>query len=74
MERLQISESNLSSKKEFDQVLKEWKGDCFKIILNRPKQYNALSFVAKGENRNFLLEPLFSFRDEPYTVYFNIQA
>ncbi|KAK4275349.1 hypothetical protein QN277_018446 [Acacia crassicarpa] len=37
-------------------------------------QYNAISFVAKGKNSNFLLEPLFSFRDEPYTVYFNIQG
>ncbi|KOM50782.1 hypothetical protein LR48_Vigan08g160900 [Vigna angularis] len=35
-------------------------------------QYNPISFVAKGVNRNFLLEPLFSFRDEYYTVYFNI--
>jgi len=37
-------------------------------------QYNALSFVAKGANRNFLLEPLFSFRDEHYTVYFNLKG
>ncbi|KAK7341613.1 hypothetical protein VNO80_24550 [Phaseolus coccineus] len=37
-------------------------------------QYNPLSFVAKGANRNFLLEPLFSFRDEHYTVYFNIKG
>ncbi|KAL2328822.1 hypothetical protein Fmac_022249 [Flemingia macrophylla] len=33
-------------------------------------QYHPISFVAKGINRNFLLEPLFSFRDEHYTVYF----
>ncbi|CAJ1933251.1 unnamed protein product [Sphenostylis stenocarpa] len=37
-------------------------------------QYNPISFVAKGANRNFLLEPLFSFRDEHYTVYFNIKG
>ncbi|TKY67425.1 hypothetical protein E2542_SST10319 [Spatholobus suberectus] len=37
-------------------------------------QYNPISFVAKGANRNFLLEPLLSFRDEHYTVYFNIQG
>lgn len=37
-------------------------------------QYNPISFVAKGAKRNFLLEPIFAFRDEPYTVYFNIQA
>nr|KYP71149.1 hypothetical protein KK1_010393 [Cajanus cajan] len=35
-------------------------------------QYHPISFVAKGINRNFLLEPLFSFRDEHYTVYFKI--
>jgi len=39
---------------------------------NGLSQYNPLSFVAKGANRNFLLEPLFSFRDEHYTVYFNV--
>lgn len=37
-------------------------------------QYNPISFVAKGAKRNFLLEPLLAFRDENYTVYFNIQA
>ncbi|XP_020212913.1 uncharacterized protein LOC109797317 isoform X2 [Cajanus cajan] len=37
-------------------------------------QYHPISFVAKGAKRNFLLEPLFSFRDEYYTVYFNIQG
>ncbi|CAJ1933250.1 unnamed protein product [Sphenostylis stenocarpa] len=36
-------------------------------------QYNPISFVAKGVNRNYLLQPLLTFRDEPYTVYFNIQ-
>ncbi|XP_057456214.1 uncharacterized protein LOC130747331 [Lotus japonicus] len=37
------------------------------------RQYDHISFVAKGTSRNFLLEPLLSFRDEHYTVYFNIQ-
>lgn len=37
-------------------------------------KYHPISFVAKGTNRNYLLEPLLSFRDEFYTVYFNIQA
>lgn len=36
--------------------------------------YDPLSFVAKGARRNFLLQPLFSLRDEEYTVYFNIQS
>ncbi|KAL5567182.1 hypothetical protein UlMin_030346 [Ulmus minor] len=35
-------------------------------------EYNPISFVAKGATRNFLLAPLFSLRDESYTVYFNI--
>ncbi|XP_062218472.1 uncharacterized protein LOC133918560 [Phragmites australis] len=38
------------------------------------KQYHPISFVAKGVRRNFLLEPLYSLRDEFYTVYFNIGA
>ncbi|XP_045826706.1 uncharacterized protein LOC123918661 isoform X1 [Trifolium pratense] len=36
------------------------------------RQYNPISFVAKGANQNFLLEPLFNFRDEQYTVYFKM--
>ncbi|KAF5735763.1 hypothetical protein HS088_TW15G01279 [Tripterygium wilfordii] len=36
-------------------------------------EYHSISFVAKGGERNFLLEPLLSLRDESYTVYFNIQ-
>lgn len=35
-------------------------------------KYHPISFVAKGATRNFLLSPLISFRDESYTVYFNI--
>ncbi|KAL2456520.1 hypothetical protein Fot_56802 [Forsythia ovata] len=37
-------------------------------------EYHPISFVAKGANRNFLLAPLLSLRDESYTVYFNIQS
>ncbi|XP_057953469.1 uncharacterized protein LOC131147864 [Malania oleifera] len=36
-------------------------------------QYHPISFVANGGKRNFLLQPLFSLRDESYVVYFNIQ-
>ncbi|RZB74453.1 uncharacterized protein LOC114380264 isoform X1 [Glycine soja] len=43
------------------------------VALQGLSQYNPISFVAKGANRNFLLQPLLSFRDEHYTVYFNIQ-
>lgn len=35
-------------------------------------EYHPISFVAKGASRNFLLSPLLSFRDESYTVYFNV--
>ncbi|CAL5023423.1 unnamed protein product [Urochloa decumbens] len=38
------------------------------------REYHPISFVAKGVRRNFLLEPLYSLRDEFYTVYFNIGA
>lgn len=34
--------------------------------------YHPISFVAKGLEMNFLLQPLFSLRDEHYTVYFNV--
>ncbi|KAK4278069.1 hypothetical protein QN277_015965 [Acacia crassicarpa] len=37
-------------------------------------KYDPISFVAKGAKRNFVLKPLYSYRDETYTVYFNIQA
>lgn len=33
--------------------------------------YHPISFAAKGARRSFLLEPLFTLRDEFYTVYFN---
>ncbi|KAJ0020169.1 hypothetical protein Pint_31153 [Pistacia integerrima] len=36
-------------------------------------EYHPISFVARGEKRNFLLAPIFSFRDESYTVYFKIK-
>ncbi|PIN10769.1 hypothetical protein CDL12_16636 [Handroanthus impetiginosus] len=37
-------------------------------------EYHPISFVAKGMQRNFLLSPLLSLRDESYTVYFNIHS
>ncbi|KAG2607229.1 hypothetical protein PVAP13_4NG182000 [Panicum virgatum] len=36
------------------------------------RRYHPMSFAAKGVRRNFLLEPLFTLRDEFYTVYFNL--
>uniref|UniRef100_A0ACD5UGV2 Uncharacterized protein n=1 Tax=Avena sativa TaxID=4498 RepID=A0ACD5UGV2_AVESA len=36
------------------------------------RRYHPISFAAKGARRGFLLEPLFTLRDEFYTVYFNL--
>ncbi|KAK2641260.1 hypothetical protein Ddye_023023 [Dipteronia dyeriana] len=44
------------------------------IIGQGISQYHPISFVAKGAKRDFLLQPLLSFRDEFYTVHFNIQV
>ncbi|CAM0910021.1 unnamed protein product [Alopecurus aequalis] len=38
------------------------------------RRYHPISFAAKGARRSFLLEPLFTLRDEFYTVYFNLGA
>mgnify|MGYP000886441468 FL=1 len=48
MERLVTVKNHLTSSRgmqDVDQVLKEWRGNCFKIILNRPKQYNAMGSI-----------------------------
>ncbi|KAI3935244.1 hypothetical protein MKW98_018433 [Papaver atlanticum] len=37
-------------------------------------EYHPISFIAKGANRNFLMMPLLSLRDEAYTVYFNFRC
>ncbi|XP_056682376.1 uncharacterized protein [Spinacia oleracea] len=36
------------------------------------KKYNAISFVAKGLRRSYVLEPLLNMKNESYNVYFNI--
>ncbi|XP_028780040.1 uncharacterized protein LOC114736399 [Neltuma alba] len=36
------------------------------------KEYHPISFIANGFNRNYLMEPIHSFRDEVYTSYLNI--
>jgi hypothetical protein len=38
------------------------------------RRYHPISFAARGTRRGFLLEPLFTLRDEFYTVYFNLGA
>ena len=48
MERLVTVKNHLPSSKGLlaaDQILKDWKGNCLKIILNRPKQYNAITGI-----------------------------
>ncbi|KAL0709429.1 hypothetical protein Bca4012_016407 [Brassica carinata] len=37
-------------------------------------RYNPMSFVMSGTQRNFVLSPLFSLRDETYNVYFSVQT
>ncbi|KAL3850097.1 hypothetical protein ACJIZ3_011979 [Penstemon smallii] len=41
------------------------------MLRNGISTYHPVSFTAKGAKRNFVLAPLFSLRDESYTVYFN---
>ncbi|PWA74269.1 alpha-L-arabinofuranosidase B, arabinose-binding domain-containing protein [Artemisia annua] len=41
------------------------------VIRDGISHYHPISFVAAGFQRNYLLQPLFSLRDEHYTVYFN---
>ncbi|KAI9114790.1 hypothetical protein K1719_014488 [Acacia pycnantha] len=36
------------------------------------KQYHPISFIAKGLNRSYLMEPIHSFADELCTPYLNI--
>lgn len=38
------------------------------------RRYHPISFAARGARRGFLLEPLFTLRDELYTIYFNLVA
>ncbi|ERN03577.1 uncharacterized protein LOC18431721 [Amborella trichopoda] len=35
-------------------------------------QYDALSFIAKGAERSYLLSPIMGYKDESYTVFFNV--
>uniref|UniRef100_A0A0D6R5B9 Alpha-L-arabinofuranosidase B arabinose-binding domain-containing protein n=1 Tax=Araucaria cunninghamii TaxID=56994 RepID=A0A0D6R5B9_ARACU len=37
-------------------------------------KYHPISFIARGTKRAYLLSPLMAFRDESYTVYFNITS
>ena len=43
MEKVVTGDNEPLSNPAVDQVRKEWKGNCLKIILNRPKQYNAIT-------------------------------
>ncbi|KAG5517603.1 hypothetical protein RHGRI_038114 [Rhododendron griersonianum] len=52
----------------------EFKQTASFVLGNGISQYHPISFVAKGAKRNFILAPLFSLRDESYTLYFNIQS
>ncbi|XP_058199393.1 uncharacterized protein LOC131314625 [Rhododendron vialii] len=52
----------------------EFKQTASFVLGNGISQYHPISFVAKGAKRNFILAPLFSLRDESYTLYFNIHS
>lgn len=51
----------------------EFKHRASFVLRDGIASYHPISFVAKGVNRNFLLAPLNSLRDESYTVYFQFQ-
>lgn len=56
-----------SSDAEFEQAVS--------FVLNDGiSEYHPISFVAKGVKRNFVLTPLFTLKDESYSVYLNIQS
>ncbi|KAJ3679039.1 hypothetical protein LUZ60_017050 [Juncus effusus] len=44
------------------------------IMVDGVRRYDPISFIAKGQKRNFVLEPLAGLRDEFYTLYFNVGA
>ncbi|XP_051118639.1 uncharacterized protein LOC127242930 [Andrographis paniculata] len=41
------------------------------VVQEGMMKYDPMSFVGKGVKRNFVMVPLYSLRDESYTVYFN---
>jgi len=64
---IKISCMSRSSDAEFEQAVSF-------LLNNGISEYHPISFAAKGAKRNFVLTPLFSLKDESYTVYFNIQS
>ena len=46
----------------------------FRLRKGMSHQYNPMSFVMSGTQRNFALSPLFSFRDETYNLYFIVRT
>ncbi|KAH7861219.1 hypothetical protein Vadar_023249 [Vaccinium darrowii] len=64
---IKINCMSRSSDAEFEQAVSF-------LLNNGISEYHPISFVVKGATRNFVLTPLFSLKDESYTVYFNIQS
>ena len=63
---MKLSCNSASSEAGFNQAIS--------FVMNKGiSEYHPISFVAKGARRNFLMVPLQGFRDESYTIYFNIQ-
>ncbi|KAI5082381.1 hypothetical protein GOP47_0002124 [Adiantum capillus-veneris] len=45
------------------------------FLIRKPlASYHSVSFIAKGLNKDYLLSPLMSLKDESYTVFFNITS
>lgn len=45
------------------------------FLIHQPlASYHSKSFIAKGNNKDYLLSPLIGFKDETYTVFFNITS
>ncbi|XP_074293874.1 uncharacterized protein LOC141621055 [Silene latifolia] len=53
---------------------RNWADDASFRLMKGLKQYHPISFLAKGVDRSYVLEPIFSFRNEYYNVYFNISS
>ncbi|XP_009125873.1 uncharacterized protein LOC103850835 [Brassica rapa] len=63
----------LRLKCESDGTDEKFKEAASFVLRKGMSQYNPMSFVMNGAQRNFVLSPLFSLRDETYNVYFSLQ-
>ncbi|KAK9736003.1 hypothetical protein RND81_04G243900 [Saponaria officinalis] len=53
----------------------KWDDDEVSFVSTKGlKRYHPISFTAKGVDRSYVLEPIYSFQNEYYNVYFNITS